>query len=442
MRVAIVGAGYVGLVTGACLAEKGHAAVCVDKDREKVRSILGYRAPFHEPGLDSLLVRHVGKGLEATTDVAAAVASSDVTLIAVGTPLRDNRIDLSHVIAATREVGSALRAMDRTHAVIVKSTVVPGTTDGPVREALEVASGKRVGDNVGLGMNPEFLTEGQAVADFLNPDRIVLGAADSQSRDALRELYAGFNASAVLETNNPTAEMIKYASNALLAAMISFSNEVARLSSATGGVDAVDVMRGVHLSSYLTTRTDDGNVQASITSFLHPGCGYGGSCLPKDVAALVAHGAEQGLDLPLLRAVMRVNREQPAEVLRLLLKRLPDLRGRRVVVLGLTFKPDTDDMRESPAFPVIRLLAESGAVVEAYDPLIARSDDPRLSGVRLHADLDTAVAEAEAVVLVTKWPEFKQLGALLRSTGATPVVVDGRRFLNPPDFAMYEGIGR
>jgi UDPglucose 6-dehydrogenase len=446
MRVSIVGTGYVGLVTGACLAEMGHHVVCVDNDASKVDAIMARRSPIHEIGLEDLLRSHVGTRLTATTDLASAIERSVMTLIAVGTPVRGDRIDTSFVEGAAREIGLALRSIERFHAVIVKSTVVPGTTDGVVRSTLESASGKRIGAHIGLGMNPEFLTEGQAVADFLHPDRIVLGAADSGTRDMLRELYSAFTASGdvpVMETNNATAEMIKYASNSLLATMISFSNELARLSSSLDDVDAMEVMRGVHQSAYLTTRVNGGApVLASIASFLEPGCGFGGSCLPKDVTALVAHGADRGVAMPLLRAVLEVNRGQPREVMRLLKKRLPDLAGANVAVLGLTFKPDTDDLRESPAFPIIRLLKEAGARVGAYDPLVAQSSHPGLAGVVLHGTLDAALDGAQAVVLVTRWEEFSDLAARLNQAGISPVVVDGRRLLDPANFEHYEGIGR
>jgi UDPglucose 6-dehydrogenase/GDP-mannose 6-dehydrogenase len=292
-------------------------------------------------------------------------------------------------------------------------------------------------------MNPEFLTEGQAVADFMRRDRIVLGAADDETSRLLRQLYPGFANVPIVETNNSTAEMIKYASNALLATMISFTNELARLSSRLGDVDAIDVMRGVHLSAYLTSRQAGlPSVLAPIASFLGPGCEFGGSCLPKDVTALIAHGEKHGVDMPLQRAVVAINRGQPEEVLRLLRKRLPDLHGVRAVVLGVTFKPHTDDLRESPAFPVIRLLRDAGAHVEAYDPLIQESDHPDLREIRLHETLEKALERAQALVLITRWAEFADLGPRLRARGATPVVIDGRRLLSPGQVDMYEGIGR
>jgi UDPglucose 6-dehydrogenase/GDP-mannose 6-dehydrogenase len=237
--------------------------------------------------------------------------------------------------------------------------------------------------------------------------------------------------------------MIKYASNSLLAAMISFSNEIGRLCSRVGGADVADVMRGVHASAYLTTRRPGAEpVTAGIASFLEAGCGFGGSCLPKDVTALVAQGEALGLEMPLLRSVLAINASQPDELLRLVAKHHPELTGVRVSVLGLSFKPDTDDLRESPAFPILRRLRDAGAALSAYDPVARPESHPDLCGVRLAATLEDALADADVVVLVTRWAEFAEVPALLVRLGRTPLVVDGRRVFPPQSVARYEGIGR
>jgi UDPglucose 6-dehydrogenase/GDP-mannose 6-dehydrogenase len=345
---------------------------------------------------------------------------------------------------AAAEIGAALRDKRDWHVVVVKSTVIPGTTDGAVRRAVESASGRAAGSGFGLGMNPEFLTEGTAVADFMRPDRLVLGGIDARTQDALADLYAAFDAAVPrIRCNNATAEMIKYASNSLLATLISFSNEIARLCTAVGNVDVADVMRGVHASTYLTARRDGAEpLRAGIASFLEAGCGFGGSCLPKDVTALAAQGRDLGLDMPLLRSVLEINRTQPGELMRLVTKHFPDLHGRKVAVLGLAFKPDTDDVRESPAFPVLRMLREAGATLTAYDPVARPAGHEAMQGVALAASLGEAVADADVVILVTRWNEFNALAQVLRSAGRSPLVVDGRRVLEPAAFAAYEGIGR
>jgi UDPglucose 6-dehydrogenase len=444
MRVAIVGAGYVGLVTGVCLAEKGHTVACVDVDRAKVDKISRAVAPIREPGLDKLLQRNVGTRLVATTHLEQAVNDSDVTLVAVGTPFDGTAIDLGPVREAAWSIGAALRSTPTYHLVVVKSTVVPGTTDGVVTPILEAASGKKAGRDFGVGMNPEFLTEGEAVDDFMSPDRLVLGGMDARTVDTLAELYSPFDGVEQVRTNNRTAEMIKYASNALLACAISFSNEIANLCSAIGGIDAVDVMRGVHRSRYLSPFLPDGSrVVAPISDFLWAGCGFGGSCLPKDVKALIAHGKGVGRPMRLLEAVMHINARQPRQLLDLVQKHFPSLKGVRVAILGLAFRPGTDDMRESPALTIIRALLAGEAHVKAYDPAVKRNAAIPITHPHLEvcAALSDAITGVDAVVLLTRWEDFHQVPALLADLRPQPVFVDGRRMLDKHSVARYEGIG-
>jgi UDPglucose 6-dehydrogenase/GDP-mannose 6-dehydrogenase len=444
MKVSVVGAGYVGLVTGVCLAERGHSVTCVDLDREKVDRINRAIPPIHEPGLRELLARHVNRDFWASVDLEDAVLSSGVTVIAVGTPFDGREIDLSAVKAAAAEIGTVLRSKSSYHVVVVKSTVVPGTTDGVVLPILEGVSGKRAGEDFGLGMNPEFLTEGQAVEDFLSPDRIVLGGIDERSVRTLADLYQGFAGVEMIRTTTKTAEMIKYASNALLATAISFSNELANLCATLGGIDVVDVMRGVHRSRYLTVRSRAGEqLEAPLARFLEAGCGFGGSCLPKDVNALIAQAERAGCSMEVLRAVMRVNEQQPQRLVALLRNHFSSLAGLRVAVLGLAFKPDTADVRESPALPIIRRLLVERARVKAHDPVAnaeARKVFPN-GDLELCDDLAHVVQDVDAVVLVTGWESFRELPEVLNRVGAQPLVVDGRRMLDRHAIARYAGIG-
>jgi len=439
MRVAVVGLGYVGLVTGVCLADRGHDVTGVDLDEGRVRSISEGRAPIFEVGLDDLLARTVGNGFRATTDLTRAVASADVTMIAVGTPFDGRQIDLGAVRAATRAIGEALREHDGFPVVVVKSTVVPGTARDVVRPALEEASGRRVGVDVGLGVNPEFLTEGRAVEDFMQPDRLVLGADDDRTLERLEELYSVFPDVPRVRTTPTAAETIKYASNAMLAAMISFSNELADLCTAVGDADVVDVMRGLHSSMYLAV----GGKRAPITSFLEAGCGFGGSCLPKDVSALVAHGEALGRPMPVLRAVLDVNERRADEVMAILGRHLPSLEGRRVTVLGLAFKPDTDDVRESPAIPIVDRLLEAGAAVRIHDPVVSELPEALPADrLELTSDLRSAVAGSDAVVLVTRWAQYpNELPDVFAGLAEQPVLVDGRRVIAPGRVQRYDGIG-
>jgi UDPglucose 6-dehydrogenase/GDP-mannose 6-dehydrogenase len=444
MKVSIIGTGYVGLVTGACLAEKGHQILCVDKDPKKVNKINQGISPIFEEGLEEILKKNINKNVQATTDLQRAILDSEITLIAVGTPFDGKQIDLTQVKEVSAQIGSALIGKAGYHAVVVKSTVVPGTTDGAILPILEDASGKKAGAGFGVGMNPEFLTEGQAVADFMKPDRIVLGANDGKCMRLLEQLYQAFDGIPKMKTNCKTAEMIKYASNAMLATQISFANEIANLCSALGGVDIVDVMKGVHLSNYLRPTASDGSwIQAPLSSFLEAGCGFGGSCLPKDVNALIAHGEKAGSAMPLLSAVIETNRHQPGEVIRLLKKHFPSLKDVRVAILGLSFKPDTDDMRESPAIPIIKELLAQNARLKGYDPAAnheARKLFPPHQLI-LCETLEETLASVDAVVLVTRWGQFEEVPGIVSRLNPEAIFVDGRRMLDKHRFTHYEGIG-
>jgi UDPglucose 6-dehydrogenase len=445
MRVSIIGTGYVGLVTGVCLAEKGHSVVCVDIDAEKIKKINDGIPPIYERGLQELLQVHIGRNFCASTDLQLAVMKTDLTFITVGTPYDGNQIDLSFVEQAAQQLGQAIGEKASYHVVAVKSTVVPGTTDDIIIPILEKSSGRKAGREFGVGMNPEFLTEGQAIDDFMHPDRIVLGGLDRRTADTLAALYSDFEVDK-LTTNNKTAEMIKYASNSLLATMISFSNEIANLCAALGGIDAMDVMKGVHLSHYLRTRISNEPptyAAAPISAFLVPGCGFGGSCLPKDVSALVAHARKNGGQMPLLAAVIHTNQQQPEKMLALLKKHYSALRGIKVAVLGLAFKPDTDDIRESPSISIIRRLTSEGATVKAYDP-IAKPDVKALFGdvaVEVCSSLAESLIDIDAALLVTRWEEFRTIPALLARMTSCPLLIDGRRMLDKNSVARYEGIG-
>jgi UDPglucose 6-dehydrogenase len=441
--VCIVGAGYVGVVTGACFADCGHRVICVDSNPRLVESVNKGVAPIHELGLNELLARNAGDRLTAQTDLPGAVRASEMVMVCVGTPFKDDQIDLSQIKAVAEQIGAAMRDSKGYKTIVVKSTVVPGTTDGVFKDILEKASGRRAGADFGLGMNPEFLTEGTAVQDFMEPDRIVFGGIDERTCRTLSELYSTWPDVPRIVTNTRTAEMIKYTSNSVLATMISFSNEIGRLCTAIGDIDVVEVMRGVHRAAYFTTRPRAaGPVVAPITSFLEAGCGFGGSCLPKDVSALAAQGAQRGVPMPLLGSVLEINRTQPEELLKLVRAHFPSLEGVRVAVLGLAFKPDTDDVRESPAFPALKALRAAQADIVVYDPVVKSLDRDELRGVPFAGSLAEAVDGADVVVLITRWPEFRHLPEVLASLAKQPLVVDGRRMLDPASIARYEGIGR
>ena len=442
MRVSIAGTGYVGLVSGVCLAHYGHDVTCIDIDPSKVDAINSGVSPIYEPGLDELLAANVGVRLRGTTDLRSAVENTDITLIAVGTPFDGEHIDLQYVVGVAREIGEVLRTKSGYHTVVVKSTVVPGTTEGPVRHALEAASGKLAGRDFGLGMNPEFLKEGEAIEDFMRPDRIVLGGVDERSIDALAGLYAPFTGVDIIRTAPATAEMIKYTANALLATLISYSNEIANLCAAVG-VDVADAFHGVHLDKRLSPILEDGTrITPTIATYLWPGCGFGGSCFPKDVKALIAYGEDAGSPMPMLRSVVDINTAQPTRMIELLTHHYPDLSGRPVTVLGVAFKPGTDDIRESPGIAIVERLCELGAVVTVHDPVAESAARKVLpDSVRFADDVPTAIAQADAVLLTTRWALYNDLADEVRVLDQTPLVIDGRRMLDKNQFARFEAIG-
>ncbi len=442
MKISIAGTGYVGLVSGVCLAHYGHDITCVDIDPNKVEEINAGRSPIYEPGLDGLLAANIGVRLRATTDLATAVRDTDLTLIAVGTPFDGEHIDLRYVEAVSRQIGEVLRDKSAYHVVIVKSTVVPGTTEGVVKDALEQASGKRAGLDFGLGMNPEFLKEGEAIEDFMAPDRIVLGGIDERSIDSLAEVYAPFDGVDMIRTTPSTAEMIKYTANSLLATMISFSNEIANLCDAVG-VDAVDAVSGVHLDKRLSPILADGaRITPSFTTYLWPGCGFGGSCFPKDVKALVAYGEDHGSPMRLLRSVIDVNADQPRRMIALLQRHHVELTGLRVTVLGVAFKPGTDDIRESPGIEIVQRLSALGAIVTVHDPVAEHAARKVLPDTVRFADtVAEAITGSASILLTTRWPEYDRLAELVSPLADQPLVVDGRRALDPSAFQRYEAIG-
>jgi len=449
MKICVVGTGYVGLVSGTCLAEVGHEVVCVDLDAAKVDRINRGDPPIHEDGLKELLKRHAGHRLRATTHLSQAMDGADVALICVGTPFDGKTIDLGFIRQVSRDIGAVLKTQSRYCVVTVKSTVVPGTTDTVVREELEGASGKRAGKDFGLGMNPEFLAEGVAVKDFMYPDRIVVGGIDDRSTEMLASMYAMFKDTPVIRTTTRTAEMIKYTSNAFMATMISFSNEIARICDGIGELDAADVFKGLHLMKHLTRRDSDGQLKtASASSFLWAGCGFGGSCFPKDVKAIAAHAGHRGVPTPMLDAVLETNRTQPDRMLAMLKDEVGELRGKRVAVLGIAFKPGTDDVRESPALPIIAALVREGARVVAHDPIAIDTGRKGLADfgvdlakVELQPDLAAALTGSDAVMLVTSWPQYREAPALMEQANSTAPLIDGRRLIDPKAVSRYSGIG-
>lgn len=442
MRLSVIGAGYVGLVSGLCLAEKGIEVVCVDVDEARIDAIKRGNCPIYEKGLDELLTRNINKTFEATTDIELAVKTSDVTIIAVGTPFDGNQIDLQYIEQASEQIGRALATKDGYHLVVVKSTVVPGTTENVVLPRIERYSDKKLGVDFGLGMNPEFLREGEAVQDFMFPDRIVLGGYDEKSHKVLADIYAPFQDVDQLFVDIKSAELTKYTANCLLATLISFSNEIANVA-ASIGVDAREVMHGVHLDKRFTPLLENNHrIYPSFITYLEAGCGFGGSCFPKDVKAFISFASKTENPTKLLDAVIEINEAQPFKVIELVKRHFPSLAGVKTAVLGIAFKPGTNDIRESPSLKITDVLLKEKALVTAYDPVAEAEASVYFSGkVPFAKTLAEALEDTQVVIILTRWEEFGNVPELISHNPDPPLVVDGRRMLDKDSVPKYEGIG-
>jgi UDPglucose 6-dehydrogenase len=433
MRIAMIGTGYVGLVSGACFADFGHHVTCVDKDADKIAALRGGEIPIFEPGLDALVATNVKAGrLDFATDLTGPVAEADAVFIAVGTPSRrgDGHADLSYVYAAAREIAAALSGFT---VVITKSTVPVGTGDEVERLILETNPAA----DVAVASNPEFLREGAAIRDFKFPDRIVVGTSDERARKAIGEIYRplSLNQAPVMYTARRTAELIKYAANAFLATKITFINEIADLAEKVGA-DVQDVARGIGMDNRIGSK------------FLHAGPGFGGSCFPKDTRALVKIALDQDVPLRIVEAVLSVNDNRKRAMARKVSAALGgNLRGKTIAVLGLTFKPDTDDMREAPSIPLVTGLLDMGAKVRAFDPVGMEAAKAELPDITYCADAYDCADGADALVIVTEWVQFRALDLdRLKAAMKQAVVVDLRNVYRPEEMTaagfVYEGVGR
>jgi UDPglucose 6-dehydrogenase len=418
LRISIIGTGYVGLVTGVCLAELGHRVTCFDIVREKIDSINCGKSPIFEDGIDELLEKHLSSGGFKASEDISEILESDVTFLCVGTPSReDGSLDLTYLETSARDIGELLREKDGYHLVVVKSTVMPTTTERIILPILEMHSGKKAGTDFGVAMNPEFLKEGVAIHDFLDPDRVVIGAIDERSSKTLLSVYGGL-VCPILEVSLSTAEMIKVASNAFLATKISFINEIGNICKDMG-IDVREVAVGM------------GHDKRISPLFLRAGCGFGGSCFPKDVRGLVAEARRRGLDPLMLEALLEVNDRQPERLVSLLKSRM-EIKGKRIAVLGLAFKPGTDDIRESRAIHLVESLLGRGAEVLCHDPQAAENFSKVFSTITYYSSLEECVDDSDAVIIMTEWSEYSNPALY-----GDKLVIDGRGVVRTGN---YEGI--
>ncbi|MCP3394136.1 UDP-glucose/GDP-mannose dehydrogenase family protein [Bradyrhizobium sp. CCGB12] len=433
MRIAMIGTGYVGLVSGACFADFGHDVTCVDKDEKKIAALHRGEIPIYEPGLEDLVATNVkAKRLDFTTDLSGPVADADAVFIAVGTPSRrgDGHADLTYVYAAAREIAQSLSGFT---VVVTKSTVPVGTGD-EVERIIRETNPKA---DVVVASNPEFLREGAAIRDFKFPDRVVVGTSDERGRKVMGDIYRplSLNQAPLMFTERRTAEMIKYAANAFLATKITFINEIADLSEKVGA-NVQEVARGIGLDNRIGTK------------FLHAGPGFGGSCFPKDTKALIKIAQDYDVSLRIVESVLAVNENRKRAMARKVSQALGgSLRGKTIAVLGLTFKPDTDDMRDAPSIPLVTGLIDMGAKVKAFDPVGMEQAKSELPTITYCEDAYACAQDADALVIVTEWVQFRALDlGRLKAAMAKPVVVDLRNIYRPEDMEaagfVYESVGR
>jgi UDPglucose 6-dehydrogenase len=433
MRVAMIGSGYVGLVSGACFADFGHHVTCVDKDEGKIAALKRGETPIYEPGLTELIANNVEQGrLSFTTDLKPAVSNAEAVFIAVGTPSRrgDGHADLTYVYAAAREIAQSLSHFT---VVVTKSTVPVGTGD----EVERVIRSERPDAQFAVVSNPEFLREGAAIRDFKHPDRIVVGTDDMRAKKVMSELYRPLylNAAPMLYVGRRTAELIKYAANSFLATKITFINEIADLAEKVGA-DVQEIARGIGLDNRIGSK------------FLHAGPGFGGSCFPKDLVALVKTSQDNAVPLRIIETVVAVNDQRKRAMARKVAKALDgQLRDRTISILGLTFKPNTDDMREAPSIPLITALQDMGANVRAYDPAGMEQARKVLDNVTYCENEYDCAAGADAIVIVTEWEQFRALDLeRIKNAMARPIMVDLRNAYNAAQVKQagfaYEGVGR
>jgi len=438
-KLSFIGLGYVGLASAACFASKGFKVLGFDVDEVKVDIIKDGKAPFFEPGLEMLVKTSVERGLlEVTKDSKKAILDSDITFITVGSPAKeDGSIDLTYVKEASKMVGEALHYKGDWHLIVVKSTVVPTTTENVAGKMVEAYSGKHVGKEFGLCVNPEFLREGNAVEDTFNPDRIVIGESDKRSGDVLEELYKEFygeNVPPIIRTTPVNAELIKYANNAFLAMKISFINMIANLCQKLPNTDVEVIAKSIGLDKRIGPL------------FLKAGIGWGGSCFPKDLKALLNFSLKNAVELPLVESTLKINENQPYKLVELAKELIGNLENRRISVLGLAFKPGTDDMRQAVSIKIIGRLLEEGANVIVYDPK-AMSNARKIFGksIAYANNIEECLKDSECALIVTEWDEFKSIKPedyvrLMR----VPAVADGRRIYGPEDYSKmlrFKAIG-
>jgi UDPglucose 6-dehydrogenase/GDP-mannose 6-dehydrogenase len=429
MKITIIGTGYVGLVSGVCLASKGHDVTCVDIREEVVINLNKGIPHIHENNLEELLKVVINNGnFIATTNLIMALESAEIVLVAVGTPSDEGEIDLTQIESAAIEIGRFIKKAKKYVSIVLKSTVVPTTTDTFVKNIIQKESGKSLGE-FGLGMNPEFLKEGDAIADFNDPDRIVIGYEDNNTKELLKKMYEPWDCDKLF-VNTRTAELIKYSNNTMLACLISMNNELANLAAIIGNIDYLDVIKGVSLDKRWSPIVDGKRVTPSILDYFIPGAGFGGSCFPKDVQAIRTQGESKGIKMLMTNSILSTNENQPFRVIEMLEKLVPE--KKLVLLLGLAFKPNTDDIRESSSIKILKQLLTKNYKVVAHDPIAIKNTSKEIihPNLKLEFDWRKVIHQFEVIIIGTNWDEYLEVKTFINHNPKEILIFDTKRLFS------------
>jgi len=437
MKIGVIGSGYVGLTTGICLASLEHKIFIYDVDEEKLEKIKEKKLPFFERGLEEILEKVISsEKLLPQNNLDSLVKETDGCFICVGTPTENNSIDLSQIINSVNAVTESIKNNKKqNYKIIIRSTITPNTSKNTILPILERELSEL---KFGLAVVPEFLREGNALGDFMNPDKIVIGSLDNDTTHFVRDIFKHFkNNCQIIETNLESSELIKYTNNAFFSMLISFSNEIANISEKIPGVDPYKIMKALISDKRITTKNNNENIIPSLESYLIPGCGFGGSCFPKDVQALLDYANKNNINTPLLKAVLDINSERPNKMILLAESILGTLENKKVSILGLTFKPETDDLRSSPALDAINILLEKNSNISVFDPIFKlKLDMIKIPDkCKICFNIEDALRDSDIALVFTKWKEFKFLNSkFLKQFMKNPIIIDGRGFLNKEEF--------
>ena len=440
MKINIIGTGYVGLVSGVCLAAKGHKVKCFDTNKNTIEILKSGKSHIHENNLEKLM-KDFSKNISfhlLNTNSEYKLLDCEAILIAVGTPTVDDKIYLGQIKNACLTVGKLIKDSNKFISIIIKSTVVPGTTDTFVKKIIEDSSGKKLGD-FGLGMNPEFLREGNAVEDFMDPDRIVFGYDDEKTLGILKKIYSPWETFKV-EVNTRSAEMIKYVNNSLLATQISAINEYSNIAKSIGGINFNRVMNGVHLDNRWSPKINNNKIFPKIIDYLKPGCGFGGSCFPKDVKAIAALAKEVGVKPIILDSVIQVNKNQPSVILNVLKNRVGNFINKKILILGLSFKPDTDDVRESVSLELLKILSNESCKISAHDPIAIENAKKSIDfndNICFVNDWKKEIINNDIIIVSTNWNDYKEIKNLDKFL-KNKILFDTRSLFKDDDFSQIE----